>query len=323
MRRGLAATVLGALAVLAPAGVVRADPANPTDYESSVVGVTPPTETIRPAIVGGDSFFELTVDPGVEVVVLGYFDEPYLRFRPDGVVEENRRSPTTYQNTDRLGGEVPAGADATLPPDWRPVGGDGRYAWHDHRTHWMSADPPPAALPGDQIHSGAVPLVVNGAPVEVAVSTTWLRAPSRAPLIAGAAVGGALVILALAMRRRLVWPLLTVAAAAFGIGWWQYRSLPPETGPPLVGWLLPAVAVASALVAAALGRRLLAYALTALAALELAAWLYLRRESTYRALIPTDAPFWLDRGVMAAVGVVALFVAVAASVAMYRLPAQE
>ena len=120
----------------------------------------------------------------------------------------------------------------------------------------MSADPPPAALPGDQIHSGAVPLVVDGAPVEVAVSTTWLRAPSRTPLIAGAAVGGALVILALAMRRRLVWPLLTGRRRGSGIGWWQYRSLPPETGPPLVGWLLPAVAVASALVAVALGRRL-------------------------------------------------------------------
>ena len=64
----------------------------------------------------------------------------------------------------------------------------------------------------------------------------------------------------------------------------------------------------------------MSYALVLLAALELAVWVWLRRDGAFRAIIPTDAPFWLDRGVMAATGVVAVLVAVGAAVAMFRLP---
>jgi len=87
-----------------------------------------------------------------------------------------------------------------------------------------------------------------------------------------------------------------------------------------VWWLLPAVAAGSLVVALLLGRRLVAYALVLLAALELAVWVWLRRDSAFRAIIPTDAPYWLDRGVMAATGVVAVTVAVGAAVAMFRQP---
>ena len=114
--------------------------------------------------------------------------------------------------------------------------------------------------------------------------------------------------------------MLVVALAATGIGWWEYASLPAETGPLLVWWVLPAVAAVSLLIALALGRRLVSYALVLLAALELAVWVWLRRDGAFRAVIPTDAPFWLDRGVMAATAVVAVFAAIAAGVAMFRLP---
>ena len=50
----------------------------------------------------------------------------------------------------------------------------------------------------------------------------------------------------------------------------------------------------------------MSYALVLLAALELAVWVWLRRDGAFRAVIPTDAPFWLDRGVMAATAVVAV-----------------
>ena len=319
--RNATAAVAGLLTVIAPAGLARADAAGPTDYETSVVAVSPPTESIEVGVVGGDSFLQLAVEPGVEVVVLGYQQEPYLRFRSDGAVEENQRSPAAYLNADRFGGAaVPAGADPTLPPDWQPVGSGGRYAWHDHRAHWMSPEPPADRRPGDQIQAATVPLLVDGAPVEVSVVTEWLPEPSRVPLVVGAVVGGALVLLALATRHRLAWPLLVVAAAAGGVGWWQYRSLPAETGPLAVWWLLPAIAVASVLLALVLGRRLVSYALVVLAALELGAWVYLRRDGVVRALIPTDAPFWLDRGVMAASAVIAVIAAVAAAIAMFRLP---
>lgn len=318
--------LLGTLAVLvavtvAPAGVAFADAAGPTDYETTITAVEPAVAGVDVSIVGGDSFLRVVADPGVDVVVLGYQQEPYLHIRADGVVEENQRSPATYLNADRFGtGTPPAGADPTLAPNWLPVGSGGAWSWHDHRAHWMSPDPPPDAEPGQQVQTSTVPLVVDGAAVTVSVATTWLPAPSRAPLAVGASAGLAFVLLVAARRMRLGWALLVASIAAAGIGFWQYRSLPAETGPLIVWWLLPAVAAASLLVALLLGRRLVAYALALLAALELAAWVYLRRDSAFRAIIPTDAPFWLDRGVMAATGVVAVVVAVGAAAAMFRLP---
>ena len=321
-RRLLGALMVLAAAVLAPAGVAFADPAGPTDFESTITSVTPDVPGVDVSVVGGDSFLRVAAESGIEVVVLGYQQEPYLRIRADGVVEENQRSPATYLNDDRYGsGTPPAGADPTLAPNWQQVGTGGAWAWHDHRAHWMSPDPPADATPGTPIQSSTVPLVVDGTPVTVTVETTWLPAPSRVPLAVGAAAGLGAVLLALARRARLAWALLAVAAAAGGIGAWQYWSLPAETGPLVVWWLLPAVAAGSLLVALLLGRRLVGYALVLLAALELAVWVWLRRDAAFRAIIPTDAPFWLDRGVIAATGVGAVAVAVGAAAAMFRLPA--
>ena len=224
MSRALAAAAIATFLVAAPAGTVAADPAGPTDFRTTVVSMTPAIDGIDVEVIGGDSFLQLTVAPGLDVVVLGYQQEPYLHFRSDGIVEENERSPAAYLNVDRYGGgEIPAGADPALPPNWRQVGSGGRHAWHDHRAHWMDQNPPANGVPGTQIQSATVPLLVDGVPVEVAVRTDWLPEPSRVPLAVGAAVGLALVLLTVLLRRRLAWALLAVAAAATVIGWWQYR----------------------------------------------------------------------------------------------------
>ena len=322
-RTSLVAVAIGVVAALAPAGVAFADPAGPTDYGSQITSIEPPAPEIDVEIVGGDSFLRLVVEPGNEVVVTGYAQEPYLHVDPAGVVTENQRSPATYLNASRYGATAPAGADPTLPPDWKIVATGGAYSWHDHRAHWMSPHPPAGVARGGEVQSSTVPIVVNGTPVTIKVVTTWLPEPSRLPLAVGAAVGGALVLLALFWRRRTGVALLVVALAATGIGWWQYASLPAETGPLLVWWVLPAVAAVSLLIALALGRRLVSYGLVLLAALELAVWVWLRRDGAFRAVIPTDAPFWLDRGVMAATAVVAVSAAIAAGVAMFRLPAGD
>jgi hypothetical protein len=295
-----------------------ADAAGPTDYRTTVVAVTPPTDSIEVEVVGGDAFLQLTSDPGTTVMVVGYEGEPYLRFRADGVVLENQRSPTTYLNESRYGTTAPPGADPALPPDWLPVGSDGRYAWHDHRAHWMSQEPPPQALPGDRILESAVPLRVDGVDVSVAVATDWLPRPSRVPLYVGAGVAAGLVALALVLRRRLAWVLLAAAVAAAGIGWWEYASLPSETGPLSVWWLLPVVAAGSAALALVLGYRLVSSALVLLGAIELGAWVVIRRDGAFRALIPTDAPLWLDRGVLAAAAAVAVAAGVSATIGLYR-----
>ena len=241
--------MLAAIAV--PAGVAFADAAGPTDYETTITAITPRVAGVDVSVVGGDSFLRLVVEPGIEVVVLGYQQEPYLRIRADGVVEENERSPAIYLNADRYGsGTPPAGADPQLPPNWTAVGDGGAWSWHDHRAHWMSPDPPADASRGTVIQSGTIPLVVDGAPVSVDVTTTLAAGAVPAP----------------ARRRRrgragprccspwgaeLAWRgrCSRHRSRPAAIGCWQFRSLPAETGPLIVWWLLPVVAAGSVLVA--------------------------------------------------------------------------
>ena len=66
------------------AGPAAADAARPGDVRSQVTAVTPSSAASTPEVLGGDSFLHLRVDPGTQVVVIGYQDEPYLASRPTG-----------------------------------------------------------------------------------------------------------------------------------------------------------------------------------------------------------------------------------------------
>ena len=127
------------------------------------------------------------------------------------------------------------------------------------------------------------------------------------------------MILALATRHRLAWALLAVALAAVGIGWCSTRRCRRRPARCSCGGCCRRSPRRRSLLALVLGRRLVSYALVLLAALELGVWVFLRRDGAFRALIPTDAPFWLDRAVMAATGVVAVAAAIGAAAAMYRV----
>ena len=154
-RRLLAGVAAGLLGSVLLGSTALADPPGPTDYQSEMrSAVAPPTASDRDVgIVGGDSFFQLRPSsPGTEVIVVGYQGEDALWFRPDGTVWENRNSPSTYLNADRLGGAgIPANATADAEPDWRQVASDGNFSWHDHRAHWMQEARPFGLGPGDQI----------------------------------------------------------------------------------------------------------------------------------------------------------------------------
>jgi hypothetical protein len=285
----------------APAG---ADPARPTDHRSEVVDVAPPVDGLEVRVVGGDAFLELRAPAGAVVLVPGYQAEPYLRFDPDGTVHENRRSPTAYLNQDRYGAVAPpAHAVATAEPDWVEVAGDGRYAWHDHRIHWMAPGPPPGRQPGDRILEAVVPLQVDGTTVEVTVVSTWLPGPSPAPALAGAALG--LVAVAAGARWRGAFGVSLaaglVAAAAAGVAAVALWSVPPETDPERSHLLIAVIAVAAA--GLGLARPTWRVPLVLVAGVELALWSFLRRQWLVRAVLPTDVPFWFDRAVTGAVAV--------------------
>jgi hypothetical protein len=328
MTRGAAVLValvtaaVGAFGFPAP---VHADPAGPTDYRSEVTDVVPPTDTVAVDIVGGDSFVRMSVDAGTEVVVLGYEAEPYLLIDASGDVYENRRSPATYYNEERFGGPIPPEADATAEPVWERVGRGGQWAWHDHRAHRMESFAPVNVSRGSPVLDAVVPLVVDGAPVEVHIVSTWMPAPSPWPGVIGALVA----VVVLAGLARLLGPqigigvtLAAASAAALAAGAIQYRSLPPATGPRTLWWLAPLVALVCAVVAVVLARRSNQVshpsqvpswaAAAAIAAVQLVVWGAERRWALVRAILPTDAPFWFDRfatGAALAAGTAGLAVA--------------
>jgi hypothetical protein len=336
MRRAAAFVALAFVATalgLALPGTAAADPAGPTDYRSEVVGISPDTATIDVSIAGGDSFVVIDVHPGTEVFVLGYQGEHYLRITADGRVWENRRSPATYENTERYGvGELPAAADATAEPEWRQVGSGGTWAWHDHRAHRMDPFPPLNVQRGEQVLDTVVPLLVDGVEVDVHVSSTWMPAPSPIPGVLGLVLGVALVGAIGVLRKRPAVALGIVAVPALGVGLVQFASLPPATDPLWLWWVAPSIGVAAAGIGAALEARspsspgrpnLAALGAVAVAAAQLVIWGAERRNGLSRAILPTDLPFWLDRlvsGAALTAGVAGLLLVVVQLAAVFRTP---
>ena len=299
-RRSAVALVIFGLVGLASAGTVSADPAGPTDYQSEILSIDPPTSAVTFEVIGGDSFIQLTVDPESEVVVVGYFGEPYLQFLPGGMVQENRNSPTTYQNEERYGSDAPDFAQPDADPDGVTVADDRTYAWHDHRAHWMQPIRPAGKSPGDRIVEQVIPLVVDGVEIDVTVISTWQDEPSMLPAALGVVIGAISVGSAFWLsRRNPSWAvaLVPVAGLAAVAGSWQYTSLPTETGPRVIWVLLPSIALLASLAAAALGRRapFAAVAAALLAASQLAIWALVKRDGLTAAIVPTDAPQWFER----------------------------
>jgi hypothetical protein len=304
-------TIATAMVALS-AGPAGADPPRPTDYRSSIRSIEPAADGIEVDVVGGDSFLQLTADEGHEVVVLGYEDEPYLRFSDDGTVEENQRSPATYLNRDRKGGAaVPPSADAEADPEWREVADDGRWAWHDHRIHWMGAEDPLVDRNGRVTQYGpdgwSVALEVDGVPT--LVRGDLVRVDGVSPLPTVAALAGVLALGLFVGRRRplAVAGVLTTAAAAVALflGWAEWSAAPPGGGVSPVMVILPAIALVGAVAGLVLrsgaGRAI--GVLTAAAAIG--AWAFSRIGVVTHAVLPTPLEPWVDRlGLAAAVGAV-------------------
>ena len=318
---GLGLVVIGA----APAG---ADAAGPSDFRSEVTSTTPDVDGVEAEIAGGDSFLVLTVDEGHTVVVEGYQGEPYLRFQPDGTVERNRLSTATYLNDDRLG-QVPippAAQEATAdtPPDWEEVASGGTYAWHDHRTHWMS-DASPSVARGERVEGAydpwIVPLVVDGAPVEVRGTLTYASTVSPLPFVAVAVLAAALVVLWLRGGLRLPAVALTaVAALAVVVGRADYQSTPDDGGNALL-WILAAVALVGAVGAVVLASRSAGVVLALLSVASLFGWALFRIQVFAKPVLPTDLPPALDRASVAlAIGVSAAVAYLAVTSGALTLP---
>lgn len=308
MRRAARIVALALLLVVLVATPAAADPPRPTDYRTEVRDAQPPVPGLVVEMVGGDSLLRLRAPAGRTVVVIGYRGEPFLVFRPDGRVEEDRASYTYRTSRARYGSDVAAEqGDAT---DVHVVSNDGTWAWHDHRSHLMTTARPLGRSPGDQVAEGVLPLQVDGVDVRVALATYWVPAPSRVPWIAAALVAlGALLAFVRTSRGerwRTVATLLT-ACTALVVGWAVVRDAPAHVGARPVEWVLPCVAVAFAVLRAVDrqgGARRCAWgALASLAVLE---WAWTRRAVLSKPVLPTALPAVVDRTATAAVAVAAL-----------------
>jgi hypothetical protein len=193
------APALAALAILALPAPALAHEGNP-NYRSDI---DPPPAGVSARMLNYDDTLELEVEPGREALVLGYENEPYVRYLADGTVEVNQRAPTRYLNEDRYADvDVPAVADAKAKPDWQRVAAQGRYAWHDHRVHYMVESLPPTVTDESaetKIFDWQVPLVIGGERERLTGTLYWDPVEGGGVSAALAAGLGAAVVASLAL----------------------------------------------------------------------------------------------------------------------------
>jgi hypothetical protein len=310
MRRVVAIVAIAGACVAWPTAAVLADPATPTNYRSEVLGVDP-AEGLTVAIVGGDAFVDMQVEPGIEVVILGYENEPYIWFRPDGEVEINRNSPATYLNDDRYAqAPVPEFADAAADPQWERVAGGGSYAWHDHRTHWMSTFVPGVVQDAPEgevvpIFDWRLPITVDGASGEIVGTLAWVPDDAPLPWLMVAAVLALLSAWAAMRDPRWTQPMIIITggvAVVAGVG--EFLLQPADVRTIGINLVAPVIAVG---LAAYARRRPSAFgvaAFTMIAAAALGVWGGLRIATLSRPSLPSVLPIAFERlATSAAIGV--------------------
>jgi hypothetical protein len=294
------AVVLATLALTASPAA--ADPPGPTNYRSTIDEIIPSdADGFTASIVGGDGFLLIEADEGTAVEVEGYSGEPYLRFREDGVVEENQASAATYLNASRTRTDADRDYDPDAEPEWKQVATYGRWAWHDHRIHYMGG----SDLDEERrkAHEAGVawqvPIRVDGEDVLITGDYRLLDAPSPIPWIAGAVALTLLVAIGLGWRL----PALPTAGATVLIagiggvvaGMAQRGESPPgaPTSPLVV--ILPAIAVVAGIIVVIQRGRVLRAVAGLAGAAAVGGWALVRIQVLWKAVLPTSLPAATDR----------------------------
>lgn len=298
MRKTVGVLVIGAIAAAGAPTPARADPAVPTNYESEVISVDPTTEAVAVEILGGDAFLHVAADPGTEVMVYGYDEEPYLRIDPDGTVWANIHSPAHYLNDDRYAVvALPPLASTDADPKWQQIGEGGAFSWHDHRIHWMAPIPPPGVDFGEAtvIQEWVVPIEVDGVPTTIAGRLSWLPSTSPIPSL-GIILIGATAMFLLSRSRRLALPMILGGAGALVVGLAQVLSSPLGFGGELMAWLPPLIVLGLGIVLAVRGPSLI---LAAVGTALLVVWTAPRLPTLYMPVLPTGLTPAVERSAMA------------------------
>lgn len=240
------------LAAASPANAHAGDEVGPTNYDSIVKDVSPSVPGIHVRSIDLATGIELRNESGAEVIVLGYEDEPYLRIDDEGVWE-NRRSPATYLNASKEGGNpVPDDATADAEPVWKKVSDGNTVRWHDHRAHWMASNDPPAVQQDPSrshvvVPDWKVPVLVGQEEVTITGDLVWSPGRNAAPAGAAAvALAGGVLALAwlVARARRFILAALCLVMVATSLA----LSVGEAFAPELTGSVLPRFLAGGALV---------------------------------------------------------------------------
>jgi len=177
----LRSAVTALLVLLAPAvagGTAGAHQGN-SNFRSVINSIEPAelADGLTAEVVNYDDHVVLENRAGKDVEIIGYYREPYARILADGTVEVNLRSQSHYENEDRYANvELPARVDNKARPEWKQVGGDGRFVWHDHRSHYMS-EGVPAQVEDEAVRTKIfdyrIPLRVAGEPAAIKGTLYW------------------------------------------------------------------------------------------------------------------------------------------------------
>lgn len=155
-----------------------------SDYRSELLQIEPAAPVgLRFAVIDASSRLELRNTTPIDATVLGYEGEPYLRVGPDGVFE-NERSPATTLNRSLTPGSPAIDADPTAPPQWRKVSSNPVARWHDHRAHWMGAQPSGERSERVLVPEWSVPIRYDSTVLTVTGRIVWVPGPAALPFIA-------------------------------------------------------------------------------------------------------------------------------------------
>lgn len=200
----LAAAISTAWILAAPAQGHQGNP----DFRSIVNSVTPASlsDGLEAEVVNFDDHVVLENRSGKDVEILGYDREPYARILADGTVEVNLNSPSHYLNEDRYADvALPDRADRKAAPAWDEVGTDGRFEWHDHRSHYMSEGTPPQVKDKSEktkIFDYTIPLRVDGQPAKIDGTLYWQGRDTGVPILPFVALAVVVLLGAVVLVRR-------------------------------------------------------------------------------------------------------------------------
>ncbi len=225
----------------------------------------------------------------------------------------NDRSPTRWVNDDRYGLVTPpSDAAADAPPEWVEVATGGRYAWHDHRIHWMTPDQPPPVVQGEpvEVMEWTVPVVVDGEPAEVMGTLRWLPAVSPLPAL-GLGLLTAVPVLFVWRASPFLAGVIAVGAAgvaALVVAFSLLSASPPGAGGEFLIWAPPALAVGGAVAAPLLRRRRpeIAELPVIAGAVLLIVWALLRLSTLWMPSLPSGLPPGVERALLATTAVLAV-----------------